>query len=116
MAFERIQKQAHVVAEHNISVSYDRFTTRFEITHDHTIVFSSLLLFSLYRNTAVVIGGQVFTLKIFWCLLWQSKLVEHHHQQTVVKELLTRRRKKSIGLLIYVMLASSIKLGIGLLT
>ena len=117
MAFERIQKQAHVVAEHNISVSYDRFTTRFEITHDHTIVFSSLLLFPPYRNTAVVIGGQVFTLKIFWCLLWQSKLVEHHHhQQTIVKELLTRRRKKSIGLLIYVMLASSIKLGIGLLT
>ena len=31
MAFERIQKQTHTIAEQTVVVSYDRFTTRFEI-------------------------------------------------------------------------------------
>ncbi len=31
MAFERIQEQTHTIADTTVFVSYDRFTTRFEI-------------------------------------------------------------------------------------
>jgi hypothetical protein len=94
-----------------VLVSYDRFTTRFEITSDEEVVYSSLVLLPI-KKTTILINNQQFTLKIFWFILWQSQLV--NADGVVVKELLYRRRKKSIGLLIYFALISSVKVGIGL--
>jgi hypothetical protein len=111
MAFERIQKQTHTIADKTVLVSYDRFTTRFEIKSDEEVVYSSLVLLPI-KKTKILINNQQFTLKIFWFILWQSQLV--NADGVVVKELLYRRRKKSIGLLIYFALISSVKVGIGL--
>ncbi|MBA6254392.1 hypothetical protein [Colwellia sp. MB3u-55] len=111
MAFERIQKQPHTIADKTVLVSYDRFTTRFEIKSDEEVVYSSLVLLPI-KKTKILINNQQFTLKIFWFILWQSQLV--NADGVVVKELLYRRRKKSIGLLIYFALISSVKVGIGL--
>ena len=112
MAFERIQKQIHIIEDTTVIVSYDRFTTRFEIKNEDEIIYSSLLLFLPVRNARISISNKPFTLKIFWFILWRSKLV--NSSNVVVKELLYRRRKKSIGLFIYFMLATSVKIGIGL--
>ncbi len=112
MAFERIQEQAHTIAGSTIVVSYDRFTTRFKIKKENEIIYSALLLFLPFRNADVAINNQLFTLNILWFILWQSKLV--NTDGIVITELLERRRKKSIGMFIYFLLLSSIKIGIGL--
>jgi hypothetical protein len=111
MAFERIQKQTHIIAGTTVLVSYDRFTTRFEIKSEEEVIYSSLILLPI-KKTKILINNQQFTLKIFWLILWQSQLV--NVDGVAVKELLYRRRKRSIGMLIYFALISSIKLGIGL--
>ena len=112
MAFERIQKQSHIIAETKVFVSYDRFTTRFEIKNEEGVIYSSLLLFLPIRNAEILVNNQPFTLKILWLILWQSKLI--NAKGVIVSELLYRRRKTSIGLFIYFMLVSSVKIGIGL--
>ena len=111
MVFERIQKQTHIIAGTTVLVSYDRFTTRFEIKSEKEVIYSSLILFPI-KKSKILINNQQFTLKIFWLILWQSQLV--NVDGVAVKELLYRRRKRSIGMLIYFALISSIKLGIGL--
>ena len=114
MAFERIQKQSHTIEDTSISVSYDRFTTRFEIKSSTEVIYSSLLLFFPIRNAKILINNQEYSLKILWFLLWRSKLT--NSEGIVVKELLYRRRKKSIGLFIYFLLITMVKIGIGLAT
>ncbi|MFT6987948.1 MAG: hypothetical protein ACJAT7_003814 [Psychromonas sp.] len=111
MAFERIQKQTHIIADKTVFVSYDRFTTRFEIKSEKEVIYSSLVLLPI-KKPKILINNQQFTLSIFWLILWKSQLV--NTDGVVVKELLQRRRKKSIGLLIYFALISSVKIGIGL--
>jgi hypothetical protein len=98
MAFERIQRQTHIIADTKVSASYDRFTTRFEIKNEKEIIYSSLLLFVPIRNAKISINKQDFTFKIIWIILWQSKLFSNN--DVVVKELIPSRRRKSIGLLI----------------
>jgi hypothetical protein len=111
MAFERIQKQTHIIVGATVLVSYDRFTTRFEIKSEKEVIYSSLILLPI-KKAKILTNNQQFTLKVFWLILWQSQLV--NADGVAVKELLCRRRKRSIGLLIYFALISSIKLGIGL--
>lgn len=112
MAFERIQKQTHTIAEQTVVVSYDRFTTRFEIKNKQEVIFSSLVL-SPIKTSNIVINKQKFTLKILWFFLWQSQLL--NSKGIVVQELLERRRRKSISLLVYFMLIISVKIGLGLM-
>ena len=111
MVFERIQKQTHIIEDKTVFVSYDRFTTRFEIKSEEEIIYSSLVLLPI-NKPKILINNQQFTLNIFWLILWKSQLI--NTDGVVVKELLQRRRKKSIGLLIYFALVSSVKIGIGL--
>jgi hypothetical protein len=111
MAFERIQQQTHIIEDTKIFVSYDRFTTKFQIKTATDLIYSAYLLFLPIRNTKISINSQPLNLKIFWLILWQAKLF--NNKKVVIKELLYRRRKKSIGLLIYFMLASAVKIGIG---
>jgi len=111
MVFERIQKQTHTIADKIVFVSYDRFTTRFEIKSEEEVIYSSLVLLPI-KKPKILINNQQFILSIFWLILWKSQLV--NTDGVVVKELLYRRRKKSIGLLIYFALISSVKIGIGL--
>ena len=112
MAFERIQKQKHTIVGTTVFVSYDRFTTRFKIETEDKVIFSSLTLFPI-KKSKIVINNKNFTLKILWLILWKSQL-KNNDGSVLVKELLYRRHKRSIGLLIYFILISSIKLGIGL--
>ena len=111
MAFERIQKQTHTIANKTVLVSYDRFTTRFEIKSEEEVIYSSLVLIPI-KKSKILINNQQFTLSIFGLILWKSQLV--NDDGVVIKELLQRRRKKSIGLLIYFALISSVKIGFGL--
>mgnify|MGYP003663781251 CR=1 FL=1 len=112
MAFERIQKQTHTISGLMVIVSYDRFTTRFNIMCEDELLYSSLILLPI-KKTKIFINNQEFTLKIFWLILWKSQLLDIDGS-VAIKELLARRRKKSIGLLIYFALITSAKIGIGL--
>ncbi len=109
MVFERVQKQNHHVADSDLTISYDRFTTRFEMKVAEEVIYSSLLMFMPIRNRELSINNQLFTLKIRWFILWQSKL--ENSKGVVIKELLYLRRRKSISLCIYFMLISSVKVG-----
>ena len=113
MAFERIQTEIHMTSDDKVVVYYDRITTRFHIKHGDTVVYSSYLIFLPFRKDEIIIGNQAFILKIRWFILWQSKLLKNDN--VIIKELLSRRRKKSIGLFIYFLLASTVKVGIGLI-
>ena len=63
MAFERFEKQTHTVAEVIVYVSYDRFTTRFEIKTEYEVIYSSLVLFFI-KKSKLSINGKSFVLKI----------------------------------------------------
>ena len=110
MVFERVQKQSHRVADSELTISYDRFTTRFTIKAAEEVLHSSLLMFIPIRNKELSINNQLFTLKIRWLILWQSKL--ENSKGVVIKEFLYLRRRKSINLFIYLILITSIKAGI----
>jgi hypothetical protein len=110
MSFERIQSQSHKIENSIVEAFYDRFTTKFELKENNETVYSSYLCFCPVRKKELLINGTPFTLKIFWLLLWQSKLENDHG--IVVKELLHRRRKRSIGLLIYLGVITSVKVGL----
>ncbi|MBW8185010.1 hypothetical protein [Shewanella nanhaiensis] len=111
MVFERVQKQNHHVADSELTISYDRFTTRFTIkAAEEEVIYSALLMFIPIRNKELSINNQLFTLKIRWLILWQSKL--ENSKGVVIKELLYLRRRKSINLFIYLILITSIKAGI----
>ncbi len=110
MTFEQIQQQTHHIADTKVLVSYDRFTTRFELKKGEEVIYSTRLLFLPIKNVNILINEQEFTLKIFWFILWKSTLV--NNDNVVIKELLVHRRKKSIGLLSYCVLVSCIKVSL----
>ena len=114
MSFERIQSQSHKIENTTVVACYDRFTTKFELKNDNEIYYSAYLCFMPIRKKVLLINRTPFTLKIFWLLLWQSKLESDHG--IVVSELLYRRRKRSIALLVYVGIITSIKLGLVVLS
>lgn len=114
MSFERVQSQSHTIEDSIVAVSYDRFTTKFELKENNKTVYSSYLCFRPITKKALLINGTHCTLKIFWLLLWQSKL--ENSQGIVVNELLYRRRKRSIGLLIYLGIITTVKIGLGVLS
>ncbi len=62
MAFERIQQQTHIIADTKIVVSYDRFSTKFQIKTATEVVYSALLLFLPIRTAAISINNQSFDL------------------------------------------------------
>ena len=49
MAFEQIQQQTHHIADTKVLVSYDRFTTRFELKKGEEVIYSTRLLFYQLR-------------------------------------------------------------------
>lgn len=105
MAFERFEKQTHTVAEVIVYVSYDRFTTRFEIKTEYEVIYSSLVLFFI-KKSKLSINGKSFVLKIFWLIFWKSQLV--NAKGIVVEELLYRRRNRAIGQLFFLVLLITI--------
>jgi hypothetical protein len=114
MSFERIQSQSHKIEKSIVEACYDRFTTKFELIENNETLYSSYLCFLPIRKKELLINGTPFTLKIFWFVLWQSKLENNHG--IVVKELLPRRRKRSVGLLIYLGIITSVKIGLVVLS
>jgi hypothetical protein len=114
MSFERIQSQSHKIENSIVEACYDRFTTKFELIENNETLYSSYLCFRPIRKKELLINGTPFTLKIFWFVLWQSKLENNYG--IVVKELLPRRRKRSIGLLIYLGIITSVKIGLVVLS
>ncbi|MBR9729652.1 hypothetical protein ACFOD0_15850 [Shewanella intestini] len=114
MSFERIQSQSHNIENSVVEARYDRFTTKFELKENGETIYRSFLCFWPFRSKKLLINGSPVTLKIFWLLLWQSKLEDNHG--TAVKELLYRRRKRSVGLLIYLGIITSVKVGLVVLS
>lgn len=112
--FERMQTSQHVIANSTILVSYDRLSTRFIVKANGDIVFNKLLLFLPIHNATLTFDETIFTLRIRWFLIWSSNLSVNN--EIIVKELLYRRRKRSIGLLMYFVFASVVKVTIGLTT
>lgn len=109
--FERMQTAEHEIENNLISVSYDRLSTRFSIRANEKIIFSKLLLFLPIHNANLSLGENTYKLKIRWFILWRSSL--SLNKKIIIKELLYRRRKRSIGLFIYFLLISLIKITIG---
>lgn len=114
MGFIRVQKQRHKIESTDIYVSYDRFTTRLKIKSDDNVVYSAYLALLPFRKDNIIINKKQYTLKVFWLLLWKSSLEDSN--KVVIDELLYLRRKRSIGLLIYAILITSVKIGIGLMS
>ncbi|MFT6689851.1 MAG: hypothetical protein ACJAXH_000357 [Colwellia sp.] len=114
MGFERIQAQRHKIGNSTLETCYDRFTTKFELKENEKIIYSAFLCVCPIRKKEILINETAFTLKIYWLVLWQSKL--ENNDGVVVKKLLCRRRKRSIGLLIYVAIITSVKIGLGVLS
>jgi hypothetical protein len=114
MGFERIQAQRHKIGNLTLEACYDRFTTKFELKENEKIIYSAFLCAGPIRTKEILINGTAFTLKVFWLVLWQSKL--KNNDGVVVKELLCRRRTKSIGVLIYIAIITSVKIGLGVLS
>jgi hypothetical protein len=114
MGFTRVQTQQHKLESVLLDVSYDRFTTKFELKENGSLVYSSFLALLPIRRSELLINGKPYTLKIFWLLLWQSKL--QNENGLVIPELLYLRRKRSIGLLIYAAFITSAKIAIGFMS
>mgnify|MGYP000559791721 CR=1 FL=1 len=114
MGFVRVQKQRHNIESIVLDASYDRFTTKFELKENDKLIYSSYLGLLPIRKCELIISGKPFTLKIFWLLFWQSKLINSNG--VVISELIYQRRKRSIGLLIYLAIASMAKISIVLLS
>lgn len=114
MGFVRVQTQQHKLDSSVLEVSYDRFTTKFKLKADNNLIYSAYLGLLPIRKSKISINGTNYSLKIFWLLLWKSNI--QNDNGVVIDELLYLRRKRSIGILIYVALITSAKIGIGLMS
>lgn len=110
MKFERIQSQKHEIADSTIDVLYDRFTTKFVVKDNNTLIYSAFLGICPIRKCEIVINGNSYSLDIFWLLLWRSKIT--NKDSVVINELLARRRRQSIVVLIYTAIITSMKIGL----
>ncbi|AEE22626.1 hypothetical protein [Paraglaciecola chathamensis] len=99
MNFERFQKHRHIVAGNTIYVSYDRFTTKFEIKVNDTVAYSKRFWFWPKHNSVIQIDSHSYVLNVYWLLIWGAKLKKGN--SIVVEELLPKRRRRSISLLGY---------------
>ncbi|MCW8108941.1 hypothetical protein OPS25_10595 [Alteromonas ponticola] len=99
MSFERLQTHQHLVAGSDLDVSYDRFTTKFELKVDGSAVYSKYLLFWPKHNAVIQIHSKPYSLNVYWFLLWGAKLKNAH--TVIIKELLPKRRRRSIVILGY---------------
>ena len=112
MAFVRTQVAHHKIDSSVVRVSYDRLTSKFEIKESDKLIYSAYLAFMPIRKSEITINGKTYQIKIFWLLLWQSKLQDDNG--VVVSELLESRRKKSVILLFYFAFVASAKVFLGL--
>jgi hypothetical protein len=99
MIFERYQLHRQTLCGKTLDVSYDRFTTAFEMRVDSECVYKKHLCFWPWHNNTIKVAGQTFTVKIVWFVIWQSSLQQPQH--VVIKELLPKRRRRSISLVGY---------------
>lgn len=97
--FKRIQEQTHQLGDTQITVSYDRLTSRFVITSGSEVSYSKLLFFIPFTTSKVSISQTTYSVKILSLIIWRAKLL--HNGLTVIPELLEKRRSKSIGSLVY---------------
>ncbi|WP_244213081.1 hypothetical protein [Idiomarina ramblicola] len=97
--FKRIQEQTHQLGDTQITVSYDRLTSRFVITSGSEVSYSKLLFFIPFTTSKVSISQTIYSVKILSLIIWRAKLL--HNGLTVIPELLEKRRSKSIGSLVY---------------
>ncbi|GGP65202.1 hypothetical protein GCM10009347_33850 [Shewanella algicola] len=56
MLFERQQHKTHLIDNHKIEVSYDRFTTRFSLSINEQQVYRRLLLLGPWRKQNLMIN------------------------------------------------------------
>lgn len=110
MKFERTQTQSHKVANSTLHVFYDRLSTKFVLKENDKPIYSAFLGLLPIRKSVILINGEFYTIKIFWLLLWQSKIVRKN--DVIINELLNRRRRQSIVLLIYMALITGMKIGV----
>ena len=99
MSFERFHKHLHTVADNTICVSYDRFTTKFEVKVGDTVAYSKYFWFWPRHDATVQIGDSSYALSVYWFLIWGASLKKD--DSVVVKELLPKRRRHSISILGY---------------
>lgn len=99
MSFERFHKHRHIVADNMVCVSYDRFTTKFEVKIGSTIAYSKYFCFWPRHNATIQIGSSSYALSVYWFFIWGASLKKG--DTVVVKELLPKRRRRSISLLGY---------------
>jgi len=118
MRFERQQHKTHLIDNHKIEVSYDRFTTRFSLSINEQWVYTRLLLLGPWRKQNLIINDIPYYLSIRWFVLWRSSLTPQQSspQRPSIKELLPQRRRKSIMIALYIGLISTIKLTLGILS
>lgn len=99
MSFNRFQKHQHSVAGKTVCVSYDRFTTKFEVQVDNTVTYSKHFLFWPKHSAIIQMGSRSYLLDVCWCFIWAAKLKQD--DLVVIKELLPIRRRRSISMLGY---------------
>lgn len=118
MRFERQQYKTHLIDNHKIEVSYDRFTTRFNLSINEQRVYTRLLLLGPWRKQQLMINDIFYYLSIRWFVLWHSSLTPQQPspQRPSITELLPQRRRKSIMIALYIGLISTIKLTLGILS
>ncbi|GGQ25336.1 hypothetical protein [Shewanella litoralis] len=118
MRFERQQHKTHLIDNHKIEVSYDRFTTRFNLSINEQRVYTRLLLLGPWRKQQLMINDTPYSLTIRWFVLWRSSLTPQQSslQRPFITELLPQRRRKSIMIALYIGLISTIKLTLGILS
>jgi len=107
MKFERVQNQSHEFGDCTVDVSYDRFTSKFQLREREVVIYSAYLFWLPFRRKKLSIGANSYQLTIFWLILWSSKL--HNDDGVLIKELLWWRRRKSINLLIYIAIINAIR-------
>ena len=99
MGFERFQNHQHVVADNVIDVSYDRFTTKFEIKVNDVVAYTERFWLWPSHKAVIKLDSRPYLLSVYWFLLWGAKLKKDG--EIVVGELLPKRRRSSIILLGY---------------
>lgn len=106
--FKRMQQQTHLLGHTQITVSYDRLTSRFVITSGSEVSYNKLLFFIPFTTSNVLISQTTYSVKILSLIIWRAKLL--NNETVVIPELLEKRRAKSIGYLVYSSLMSVLRL------
>lgn len=106
--FKRVEKEVHSFAESELSVSYDRFSTKFTLIFDGRTLVSKRLAFTIKHEAEIEIESKIYKVHVFSFILWRSKLTREN--EVVIMELIPSRRRKSIGALIYSLVLGAARL------